>query len=128
MAQEADIVPGLIARLQEASVESLREELSHALPYLEQHFRAEQEPDGLFDSLRQLAPRMDGRLRDLTAEHGVLLDETRSLLATVKACVRLRGAVEKICRATSGRTWQEVAERLARFGRWEFENYQEGVQ
>jgi hypothetical protein len=95
VAEEEDVVPLLIKRLEDASLGTLGEQLEEALPYMEAHFRQEQEPDGLFDALRELAPRTDPRLRELAAEHGALLDASRSLLATVKACLRLQLAAQR---------------------------------
>jgi len=37
---------------------------------------------------------------------------------------RVRNYIVKYLRACSGSTWQEVAEKVARFGYWEFEDYQ----
>lgn len=31
--------------------------------------------------------------------------------------------IEHLCASTSGSTWSEVAERLGRYGKWEFEDY-----
>lgn len=36
---------------------------------------------------------------------------------------QLRAFLEGYARSSSGRTWQEVAAKLARIGRWEFEDY-----
>ena len=39
---------------------------------------------------------------------------------------RLLRAVEEAFEGVEGRTWREVAEQLARLGRWEFEDYNTG--
>ncbi len=36
----------------------------------------------------------------------------------------IRSRIEELCRTTSGRTWTEAAERLAKYGYWELEDYQ----
>lgn len=38
---------------------------------------------------------------------------------------RLRKAIESIVDSTEGEDWREVAERIGRHGKWEFEDYQE---
>lgn len=88
-------VTALLSTLREASLARLSEELGEVLPYLAEHFRDEQDPDGLFESLRETAPHVDSRLRELEAEHGAILDAGRNLLATVQACLRLRVAAER---------------------------------
>ena len=35
----------------------------------------------------------------------------------------IRGRIEELCSTTSGHNWTEAAERLARYGSWEFEDY-----
>ena len=35
----------------------------------------------------------------------------------------LYNAISNLCSNTSGATWQEVAAKLSRFGKWEFEDY-----
>ena len=37
----------------------------------------------------------------------------------------IQAALEKLCASISGPDWTSVAEKLARYGRWEFEDYQE---
>jgi len=37
----------------------------------------------------------------------------------------LKRAIVHVCDLAEGETWQEVAERLARYGQWEFEDYKE---
>jgi len=39
---------------------------------------------------------------------------------------RLAHFISEYCAKCSGRTWQEIAMRLGRLGRWEFEEYQPG--
>jgi hypothetical protein len=34
-------------------------------------------------------------------------------------------AIADLCRHTEGETWQEVAQKLSRYARWEFEDYRE---
>lgn len=34
-------------------------------------------------------------------------------------------AISTLCRRISGTTWSEIAERLSRYGTWEFEDYQD---
>ena len=38
---------------------------------------------------------------------------------------RLRSFVEAYCAGCSGKSWKEVAEKLSRLGKWEFEDYRE---
>lgn len=33
------------------------------------------------------------------------------------------GAINSLCQRTSGANWHEIAERLGRYGKWEFEDY-----
>ena len=35
----------------------------------------------------------------------------------------IRDRIDELCRTTSGHNWTEAAERLARYGYWEFEDY-----
>lgn len=37
-------------------------------------------------------------------------------------------AITRVCDSIQGETWQEVGERLARYGKWEFEDYREYVE
>jgi hypothetical protein len=37
----------------------------------------------------------------------------------------IRGAIEDLCREATGSDWSSVAEYLARFSKWEFEDYRE---
>ena len=39
---------------------------------------------------------------------------------------RLIRAIASMCELTEGSSWREVAEKLARLGRWEFEDYHDG--
>jgi hypothetical protein len=41
---------------------------------------------------------------------------------------RLRGFIDRYCSQCSGETWQEVAQRLGRLGKWEFEDYKPALQ
>ena len=36
----------------------------------------------------------------------------------------IRSLIEKLCSETKGESWDDVAQKLARFGRWEFEGHQ----
>ncbi len=38
--------------------------------------------------------------------------------------ITLFEAVESICSSISGSTWREVGEKLGRYGKWEFEDYE----
>ncbi|MEH6836518.1 MULTISPECIES: Imm8 family immunity protein [Falsihalocynthiibacter] len=38
---------------------------------------------------------------------------------------KIRSMIEKLCAETTGKGWDEVAHRLARFGMWEYEDHQE---
>jgi hypothetical protein len=37
----------------------------------------------------------------------------------------ISGAISDLCQRTSGSSWNEVAEKLSRYGAWEFEDYTE---
>ena len=37
----------------------------------------------------------------------------------------VESAIRNLCQTTFGETWNEIAERLSRFGHWEFEDYRE---
>lgn len=37
-------------------------------------------------------------------------------------------AIERLCQRTWGRNWEEVANKLAQYGHWEFEDYQDNSQ
>jgi hypothetical protein len=41
---------------------------------------------------------------------------------------RLVNVIANFCEECSGKTWQEIAMRLDRLGKWEFEDYQPAVQ
>jgi Immunity protein 8 len=41
---------------------------------------------------------------------------------------RLRSFIDGYCSQCSGETWQKVAERLGRLGKWEFEDYKPDFQ
>jgi len=38
---------------------------------------------------------------------------------------RLVNMISSLCNECSGQSWQEIAARLGRFGKWEFEDYQQ---
>jgi immunity protein 8 of polymorphic toxin system len=38
----------------------------------------------------------------------------------------LWNAIEKLCHSVEGKDWDEVAQKLSRYGYWEFEDIQEG--
>ncbi|MCU8085410.1 immunity 8 family protein [Shewanella sp. SM23] len=38
---------------------------------------------------------------------------------------RIKNKVSSYCNSCSGKTWQEIAEKLSRIGYWEFEDYTE---
>ena len=38
---------------------------------------------------------------------------------------RIRSRIEGLVRRTGGESWREVAEKIGRYGQWEFEDYQE---
>ncbi len=40
---------------------------------------------------------------------------------------RLVSFIQKFCRSCSGNTWAEIANKLSRLGRWEFEDYQNEI-
>ena len=37
---------------------------------------------------------------------------------------RIKQRIKKYCDGTSGKTWEEIAEKLSRIGHWEFEDYE----
>ena len=39
----------------------------------------------------------------------------------------LWGSIAALCRRTQGSSWREMSERLATYGRWEFEEYRESL-
>lgn len=61
-----------------------------------------------------------------------ILDEVREsgfLLGRHHLVVRrfdlqlIRGAIEEICSHARGESWSEIAARIGRYGKWEFEDY-----
>ena len=85
LAQEQDIVPKLIGALEASSLAELGAKLEEALPHMQEHFTEEEQPGGLFDAMREEAPRTDHALKALQAEHEDLLVAARGILDKLAA-------------------------------------------
>ena len=64
-------------------------------------------------------------LAERAAESGYLLGR-HYLIVNHFDVEAVRGALLDLCRQATGSDWGIVANYLARFGKWEFEDYQEG--
>ncbi len=63
-------------------------------------------------------------LQQEISENGALLLRHRVLMSSFDFG-RVRGFVERYVRGCEGASWNEVANKLARLGQWEFEDYRE---
>jgi hemerythrin len=73
---------------------------------LESHFSGEEAGDGLYDSIRAIAPRHYGRLDQLEKDHRAFLTEIEKIAERARAC--LEGPVAEILRGA-----RELTRRLA---------------
>jgi hypothetical protein len=53
----------------------------------------------------------------------VIFSGRHHLIVKEYSFITIRSFLEKYARRCSGETWQEVAQKLSRVGRWEFEDY-----
>ena len=72
----------LASAREEGAIASMVDEMT---AYLKSHFAAEERPGGFFDAVVDAAPHHQGRIDELRAQHGRLLEQLAVLRASIEA-------------------------------------------